>query len=420
MYIRPQAETLKNRLLEPVSRLVVITGPRQIGKSTLVQQVLGKLSEPLTHEYIPVDEPLDEAKFSPVVGGGSELMPSLGTIEPDIPWLVEVWKKARKKAQNSKRGHILVLDEIQKIPQWSEAVKGLWEADRRAELPMHVVLLGSAPLLMQKGLKESLAGRFEVIRMRHWSFQEMNKAFDYDLQRYVYFGGYPGAASLSRDGSRWKQYMLASLIQPNIEKDILMMTRVDKPALLKNLFELGCHYSGQELSYNKMLGQLQDAGNTTTLAGYLNLLESADLLSGLQKFSMQQVRRRSSSPKLNIHNSGLMAALSGYTFEEAKADRTFWGRLTESAVGAHLINASNPEVRLYYWRDGHDEVDFILEKGGRRIAIEVKSGAGGRRRSGLDKFVDQFKPHKGILVGDMDIPLHRFLATPPDEWFKDS
>ena len=316
------------------------------------------------------------------------------------------------------RNFILVLDEIQKIPNWSEAVKGLWDADRALERPMHVILLGSAPLLVQQGLTESLAGRFELLRMTHWSFEEMNKAFDIDLPQYIYFGGYPGSVEYVGEQSRWASYVRDSLIEPNIRKDIFMMTRVDKKILLKNLFELGCHYSGQELSYNKMRGQLRDAGNTTTLAHYLDLLTQAGLLTGLENYANQPQRRRASSPKLNVLNTALMSVMSGYSFEEARQDRSYWGRLVESAVGAHLYNRSIPDCKLYYWRDGHDEVDFILVKGKRIIAVEVKTGTGNVQVRGLNTFSERFKPHRGIIVGAQGVPLDTFLLTDPKEWFR--
>ena len=268
----------------------------------------------------------------------------------------------------------MVLDEIQKIEGWSETVKGLWDADRLRDRPLRVVILGSAPLLMQSGLSESLAGRFETIRVTHWSFAEMSSAFDFDLPKYLYFGGYPGAAPFVRDPDRWRGYILGALVEPNIERDLLAMTRVDKPALLKRLFELGAACSGQILSYTKMLGQLHDAGNTTTLARYLDLLASAGLLAGLQKYTGSPVSRRASSPKLNVLNTALMTAGSGYSFDEAQSDRTFWGRIVESAVGAHLFNTSETDMRLHYWREGSHEVDFVLKRGSRVVAVEVKSG----------------------------------------------
>ena len=291
-------------------------------------------------------------------------------------------------------------------------------ANRRHGRRLHVVLLGSAPLLMQRGMSESLAGRYETVRLTHWSFAEMSEAFDFDLPGYVYFGGYPGAATLRRNPERWREYIAGSVIEPNIERGVLAMQRVDKPALLKRLFELGTEYSGQILSYNKMLGQLQDAGNTTTLARYLDLLSHGGLIAGLSNHANHAHRRRASSPKLNVLNTALMSAGSGYTFEQAQADRSFWGRLVESAVGAHLFNTGRPEIRLRYWRNEGREVDFVLERGRRLVAFEVKSGARRPSLSGLREFEERFDVENSILVGEGGVPLAEFLSVPAREWFE--
>ena len=420
---RSQNSTLVARLNEEPGRLIVVAGPRQSGKTTLIRQVLDHIDRP--HRHIAVDEPDSVALPSfPHAEEDSEVMaiesatPLTG--ERNARWLVRQWELARIAAERSKRGFVLVFDEIQKVANWSEAVKGLWDADRRHDRPLHVVLLGSAPPLLQRGMTESLAGRYETIRLTHWSFAEMSEAFDVDLRSYVYFGGYPGAATLVRDQERWREYIAGSVIEPNIERDVLAMQRVDKPALLKRLFELGAEYSGQILSYNKMLGQLQDAGNTTTLARYLDLLSHGGLIAGLSNHSNHAHRRRASSPKLNVLNTALMSAGSGYTFEEAQADRSFWGRLVESAVGAHLYNTGTPALRLRYWRNDGREVDFVLERGRRLVAFEVKSGARRPRLGGLREFEERFDVEKSVLVGEGGLPLSEFLTVPAREWFAGS
>ena len=422
-YQRAQITTLLHRLDEPPHRLIIITGPRQTGKTTLVQQALDRIERP--HNYLAIEEPApDTMPPFPTIAedlGYPANRPSVPrTSEKDTRWLARQWERARIAARRSERGFVLVLDEIQKIPNWSEAVKGLWDADRRHGRRLHVVLLGSAPLLMQQGLTESLAGRFEPIRLRHWSFAEMTAAFDFDVAQYVYFGGYPGAAPLTREQDRWRTYILTALVEPNIERDILAMQRIHKPALLKRLFDIGAAYSGQILSYTKMQGQLQDAGNTTTLARYLDLLSSAGLLTGLPKYVGGAHRRRASSPKLNVLNTALMSSQADYTFQEAMADRSYWGRLVESAVGAHLFNTGSFNPRLHYWRDKVHEVDFVLKRGRRLVAIEVKSGVHRRNISGLREFGKRFKVERSILVGEGGIPLSEFLSVPAREWFEGS
>ena len=411
---RTQVDVLSRRLNEAPSRIVALFGPRQTGKTTIVRQTLRQI--PQQSLYLAVDEPDSHAfAFEPdLIDTDTMLAPQVRNTE----WLVRNWEIARYQAERSQAGFVLALDEIQKVPDWSETVKGLWDADRARECPLHVVILGSAPLLLQSGLSESLAGRFESLRVAHWSFPEMSRAFDLTLDEYLYFGGYPGAAPLVRDQDRWRDYVLQGLVQPNIERDILAMTRVDKPALLRRLFELGAEYSGQILSYNKMLGQLTDAGNTTTLARYLDLLASAGLLAGLPSHSNQPHRRRGSSPKLNVLNTALMTAGSGYSFDEARADRTFWGRVVESAVGAHLHSTAASDIALQYWRKNQHEVDFVLQRGRRVVAIEVKSGPQRRDIFGMAEFEKQFGPIRSLVVGADGIPLNEFLSEPAEHWFE--
>ena len=393
-YRRPQAAELARRLAEPRRFIQVVAGPRQVGKSTLVAQAVEALPVPV--RIASADEPALRG--------------------PD--WIAAQWEAARLEAGPA--GGVLVIDEVQKAAGWSESVKRLWDEDTRAGPPLRVVLLGSAPLLVEHGLSESLAGRFEVIRVPHWSLAEMRAAFGVSLDEYVFFGGYPGAASLVGDEARWRRYVPDSLVETTISRDVLLLTRVDKPALLRRLFELGCRFSGQELSYTKMLGQLHDAGNTTTLAHYLELLAGAGLLTGLPKFSGNAVRRRASSPKLQVLNTALSNAQSDRSFADARADPGVWGRLVESAVGAHLANAAaTGGVDLSWWREGDREVDFVLSGHGRHAAIEVKSGRASASQPGLAAFTAAFAglgPIRPLLVGGDGIDLERFLLEPPERW----
>jgi hypothetical protein len=313
---------------------------------------------------------------------------------------------------------VLVLDEIQKVPGWSEIAKFLWDEDTGNGVCLHVVVLGSAPLLVQRGLAESLTGRFETIPVTHWSLGEMMEAFGWNVEQYVYHGGYPGAAPLIDDEQRWRQYVLHSLVETTISRDILEMRRVDNPALLRRLFELGCQYSGQILSLNKMLGQLQDRGNTSTLAHYLDMLSGCGLLEGLQKFAGEKMRSRASSPKLQVHNNALLTALGAVDFAEARQDGLRWGRLVESAVGAHLVNEARARgLQVFYWRRANREVDFVLAKGRKAVAIEVKSTRRSASTPGLKAFQAEFDLHRALLIGGQGIPLEEFLTKDATVWF---
>ncbi len=393
-YVRPHATRLARRLAEPRRFIQAVAGPRQVGKTTLVQRVVEKSG--LQSRFASADEPTLRGH----------------------DWIEQQWEAARLTAHDAgRRGAVLVFDEIQKISGWSETVKRLWDEDTRAKRPLKVVLLGSAPLLIARGLTESLAGRFEVLHLPHWTFAEMKAACGWSLDQYLFYGGYPGAAPLVREHQRWARYVIDALIETTISRDVLLLSRVDKPALLRRLFQLGYSYSGQMLSYTKMLGQLQDAGNATTLAHYLELLAGAGMVTGLQKFAGEVVRQRGSSPKLQVLNTALMTAQSGLTFKDARADHEFWGRLTESAVGAHLANAAAAGTcELFYWRDRDKEVDFIVRAGRGLTAIEVKSGRSRTAQTGLAAFADAFKPKRKLLIGGDGIPLAEFLARPVEHW----
>lgn len=394
MITRSILDPIVTRLRDRRRFLQVLAGPRQVGKTTLARQAMLAFGDRAT--YITADNPAPEGNL----------------------WIAQQWELARLRCRQSGTW-LLVLDEIQKIPRWSEAVKQLWDEDSAAGLDLRVVLLGSSPLLVQSGLADSLAGRFEISRIGHWSFAEMREAFGWTIEQYIYFGGYPGAAELIGEESRWRHYLLDSLIETTLSRDILLMARVDKPALLRSLFRLGCEYSGQILSYQKMTGQLQDAGNTTTLAGYLDLLAGAGMLRGIPKYSGQVVRQRGSIPKLQVFNTGLTSAQAAMTFARVRFHPDQWGRLVESAVGAHLAGAAmtGDIDDLFYWRERNREVDFVLRLGTRVVAIEVKSGRRKEALPGVAAFDKAFLPARTFLVGTGGMPVEEFLQIPPYELF---
>jgi len=394
MFERHHLQGLIKRMQEPRRFLQVIMGPRQVGKTTLVTQLVAK-------------------------GGINYLFVSADALAAgNATWLEQQWETARiKLAQDDTREFLLIIDEIQKIDNWSETIKLLWDTDTRNKVTLKVILLGSSRLLLQQGLTESLAGRFESTYLGHWSFNEMQQAFGWEVNQFVWFGGYPGAATLIDDEERWKAYVTNSLIETSISKDILMLTRVDKPALMKRLFELGCLYSGQILSYTKVLGQLQDAGNTTTLSHYLQLLDTAGLLAGIEKYTPDVIRQRSSSPKFQVHNTALISAQRNELFKDSFAKPVEWGRMVESAIGAHLVNHSLTEkFNVHYWRERNEEVDFVIERKGKVIGLEVKSGAAAAT-TGMTAFKNKFNPDKVLLIGNAGLPWQDFLTLNPVSLF---
>ncbi len=365
----------------------VISGPRQVGKSTLVKQVLQETDIPYT-------------------------MVSADNVERNnTAWIGSSWNSARARMKLGRHEeYLLVIDEVHKIDNWSEAVKQEWDTDSFNDVNLKVVLLGSSRLLLKDGLTESLAGRYELIRMPHWSYPEMRDAFGIDLDTYIFYGGYPGGAALISNPRRWKRYIKDSIIAPAIEKDVLMTKLVYKPELMKRLFELGCTYSGKEMSLNKILGQLQDAGNVTTLANYLTTLEESRLLCGMQKYANDDARKYNSVPKFAVYNNALLSALTTTSFEKAYITPDLWGRWVESSVGTHILNMSDLyDFKVYYWRQNSDEVDFILLSDEKCVAIEVKSG---RRttNNGLPLFTEKFHPIQSFVVGSGGIPLDEFLS----------
>ena len=397
LYTRPQAVDLCQRLKEPRQFMQVLSGARQVGKTTLAEQVAKRSGMPYIMES--ADKP---------------------TLQGENRWIEVQWENARQLIDKSKRKAVLlILDEVQKIPGWSETVKRLWDEDTRERRQIKVILLCSVPLLVGRGLTESLAGRFEILHLPHWSFSEMRDAFGWNLEQYIFYGAYPGAAPLIKKSRRWKNYILDSIVETAISRDVLLLTRVDKPKLLRQLFELVCAYSGQVLTYNNMTKLLPNAGNSITLARYLELLKGAGMLTGLPKYAEGAIRQKKSWPKTQVFNTALMTVHSGITKQEAIKDLTFWGRLTESAVGAHLVNAdASRTIELFYWRAGIDEVDFVIQKGNKLQAIEVKSGHDPSPSRGLSVFCQKFNASKGLIVGAGGVSLDDFLSKPAEYWIE--
>lgn len=392
LHVSKLTASLRKRL--PVFQVVI--GPRQVGKTTISRQVMQRLPYPAL--YASADSPLP----------------------PGPEWIETQWRLAEVEAQKSGKPLLLVLDEIQKVRGWSESLKRYWDAGRYQGTDIRLLVLGSSALLLQEGLTESLAGRFFLNRCSHWSYAECRAAFGWDLDQWLFFGGYPGAAVFAgkRDQTQWKQYVTDSLIETVLARDVLQMQKIMKPTLLRHLFALAASFPAQIFSYNKMLGQLQDAGNTVTLAHYLKLLESAFLVSGLDLFSRGHIRKRGSSPKLVLWNNALISALSAKTIREATGEPIWWGRLVENAVGAHFLNSlSGTDFQLSYWREGDWEVDFVITRGNSIWAIEVKSGRTGKMM-GLTKFRIKYPDASALLIGGSGIPLESFFQESPEVWLR--
>ena len=393
-YKRPQFTEVIERMNEPRKFIQVLAGPRQVGKSTLIDQVL-------TESQIP-----------------HYLYNADGVDENDTDWIRRIWESTRTLMDTRQQTEaVLVIDEIHKIKRWSEIVKREWDADTRSKRQLKLFILGSSRLMLRKGLTESLAGRFELIRLGHWTLQEMEDAFGWTLDEWIYYGGYPGSASLIKDMRRWKKYIKESLVAPAIEKDIILTSNIYKPALMKQLFELGCTYSAELLSLTKALGQLQDAGNVTTLSSYLEILNQCNLLAGLQKYANDEARRYQSVPKYQVYNNALLTAYKGTSYEKDRIDPQTWGRWVESAVGAYLLGgAEEGSYNVYYWRERSHEVDFIIVRQGEVIALEVKSGRRGMN-SGLPKFCELFQPKHALVIGTDGIPFDDFFRMKIEDLF---
>jgi hypothetical protein len=392
MFERAINRRIATRLQEPRRFIQIIVGPRQVGKTTSIRQVLDAIDLP--SHYATADT---------------------ATLQ-SAAWLDEQWARARQMFADSQRPVVLAIDEVQKISNWPSWVKRLWDEDSFAGRDVRVVLSGSSPLLMQQGLAESLAGRFETLPMTHWSWPECRDAFGWNLDTFIFFGGYPGAAPFVGDAERWRAYILDSVVETTVSRDILLMTRIDKPALLRRLFHLACEYAGRELTFEKMVGQLHDAGNTTTIAHYLDLLDAAGLAAGLQKYAGDASRRRRSTPKLVTHNTALVSAVMDRFFAPTRSDPASWGRSVEAAVGAHLLGQARRERGVvYYWRTkvgGVDrEVDYVTVRGAQVTAIEVKSGAEIGSLEGLAAFRSAFGSSiKTQIVGTGGMPVSEFLS----------
>lgn len=378
-YIRQNLyDELVGMLKDKANLIQVIIGPRQVGKTTLALQLLQRWKGPKLYET--ADQP--------------------GT--PSLHWLENVWQQARVLPVQKGVSSLLIIDEIQKIPHWSDLVKKLFDEDKIVKQNLRVVLLGSSSLLVQKGLQESLAGRFELHRHYQWSYNECREAFGLTLKEFLFFGGYPGGLAIRKDPIRWARYIRDSLIETVLAKDILLMSPISKPALLRQSFSLATSHPAQILSYQKMLGTLTDAGNVTTIASYLKLLSAAFLVLPLERYSGTVIKKRGSIPKIIIFDNALISAMNNLTKDDVTADPTLRGRLVENIVGAKIWTTVEKQGgELFYWRERDREVDFVVQIGRKILAIEVKSGEIKKRPDGLEYFLKKYPGASGLVICDL-------------------
>ena len=390
---RAIVEVLRRRLRSRPNLLQVVVGPRQVGKTTALEQVAKAWAGP--SHYASADLPAP----------------------PEPSWIQAQWAVARELSSKRRTSTLLVLDEVQKVPRWNEVVKAEVDADRRARFPIRAVVLGSAALLLQRGVSESLAGRFELHFVPHWSPEECRIAFRWDLDRWMYFGGYPGGAALTKSQSRWAGWVRSSIVEAVVGRDVFQLAHVAKPALLRRLLQVACSTTPAEVvSLTKLLGQLQDAGNVVTLAHYLDLLSAAFVVSGLQRWTPERARLRASPPKLVLWSNAFATAELGLGFRETRARHDVWGRLVENAVGGHLLARGREQgFDVWYWREGADEVDYVIQSGTRALAIEVKSGRP-RSTRGLAAFQRRHPRVRALIVGSGGVPLEEFFSVDPLRW----
>ena len=397
MYQRRHLNILKSRMAEPRRRMQIVMGPRQVGKSTMVGQFTEGTSVPF--DFCAADS---VNRF-------------------DTSWIPNKWQQARMRMDiHSEQEHILIIDEVQKIKGWSEQVKKEWDEDSRSHRNLKVILLGSSRLLLQKGLEESLEGRFETIKMGYWDWQEMHEAFGFSMDEYVYFGGFPGLALDIKDEDRWRNLMEYSIISPILTRDILEIEEIRNPALLRQVFELACTESAKELSLTKMQGTM-NSGTVPTIKNYLDILNKSMTVQPLQNYSPSRIREKQSVPKMQVFNNAFRNRFGTFSFDEARMDPAECGRQVESAVGAHLANRSIvDDYELFYWRnERRQECDYVLRKGQALVAIEVKSGSVDKT-VGFEKFKEQFADNvaAAFIVGPQALPLEDFFLMDLKSLFK--
>ena len=417
-YVRPIKQDILKYLDGKPKHMLMLWGPRQSGKSTLIQQTLRHYPGP--YQYINVDD------FEPEhIIDFPELMQKPKSSRLSL-WMREHWQKARSCAQASSQPFVLVIDEVQMIPNWAQRVKGMYDRDRWDGHQVHVVLLGSSPRNLQKGISESLLGRFYPMDIPHWSYSEMKEAFGFSVDDYIFYGGYPGAASYAGPDQylEWKNYVQTAVIDGNLERDIFELIEIHYPDVMDQVFKIGAHASSQLMDIKKVIEKFtyetqqqlkkEDFPHILVMR-YLTILSKVSMLTSITKYARDPFKRRR-TPKFQVLNTGLMSATHTLTFEEAKQSPAYWGRLAESAVGAHLLNTLHPSASLHYWRYNGDEVDFVVDRTITLTAIEVKTAKKNKPLKGLQTFCQKFPVTRSLVVGTGGISFEEFLSKPATWW----
>jgi predicted AAA+ superfamily ATPase len=366
---------LLDRLREPApGRIQLLTGPRQVGKTTLLLDLAEHLGE--AAHYVAADDP-----------------------QAGLPGFWErVWTEAETRA--SRGGGALFIDEIQHIADWAARIKAQYDRLRRRKIRLHVVATGSSALRLGAGSRESLAGRFERLTLTHWSALTLMERFKLapsaSTLLTVRLGSYPGSLQFQNDIPRWRAYVRDSIIEPAIGKDVLALGVVRRPGLLRQIFAVAISMPAQIVSLQKLQGQLHDRGALETVAHYLALLEEAYLVAPLRKFGAREHRQRAAPPKLVALNNALPSALHPQGPPDPSREPARFGSWVENAC---LAFAWNSGQRVTYWREEPLEVDGIIDGSWGAWAVEVKTGAfDSSQLRGLLEFCRRHPRYRPLVV----------------------
>lgn len=370
---------LEERLGQPAPGLIqLLVGPRQVGKTTLLLKIAGR--QPGRAVYATADAP-------------EAVLPN---------WREGIWQRVVSLARDAGTPAVLLLDEVQYLPEWSQWLKTRYDEAKRERLPIHIVASGSSSLRLGAGSRETMAGRFERLALLHWGARDLAALAgippDDAARRLVSHGGYPGAVALWNEPARWQNYLRDAIVEPAIGRDLLALEQVRKPALLRQIFAIAVGHPSEILSLDKIAGRLAEKGALETIAHYLDLLNEAFLVTALQKASRAEVRRRRSPSKLIVRDNALLAA-AGQLPPSPESDPERWGRWVENTCLARILNAG---LTVHYWREEPWEADGVfIGPGNFRWIVEVKTGGyTAEDLRGLAKASEKFPDHRPLVLCD--------------------